>query len=470
MKKRIILIVALLLVALSVGAAIYLLGPKVTARNAIAGVAGDLLDRDEIKPLAQIFKKGSVSFSAEIDTQAMYTPIYGDLYIGEKLDLSLDGKLCFGKNSLFLQNADLHLNDFEMRGDLYIGKKYAYLESDLVGGAVGMIKGEMTDALKSSELAREMPEELYRELLPLMKEYDGISEDGRSFGKSLLMEHLTDLIACVEKNATYQSETREVLLQGEPTKCRVITVTLDGEGIRAILCQLSSSLDDERLCKLIDRNAWLLTGFLVPENMKIDSLSAYLAQRVENAAPEDDEIWTLEIATPRFSSKLLSLRMMSEGEPVFSLDFGRDGIQKTDHITACVADSTYTYSITNHADGVRGASLDRRLDRGVFPLFSLSIDEQNDSFCLFWREGDTERYLMGDWIETKESTTVIAEKITDAEGNWMDEGFHVALTVTKKDSMPRALGKKEVRNLFDLTFDEAWEIITKSRGLWEQFL
>jgi hypothetical protein len=77
---------------------------------------------------------------------------------------------------------------------------------------------------------------------------------------------------------------------------------------------------------------------------------------------------------------------------------------------------------------------------------------------------------MGDWIETKRSTTVIAEKFTDDKGNWIDEGFRVELIFTKKDSMPRALGKKEVRNVFDLTFDEAWEIITKSRGLWEKFL
>jgi len=77
---------------------------------------------------------------------------------------------------------------------------------------------------------------------------------------------------------------------------------------------------------------------------------------------------------------------------------------------------------------------------------------------------------MGDWIETKKSTTVIAEKFTDDKGSWIDEGFHIELTFQMKDKMPKPLAKKAVRNLFDLTTDDIWEIITKSRGLWAQLL
>lgn len=478
MKKRRLLIALILLAVLGVGLLIYLNTPRIVARNALAGVADDLLDRSELKPLVKMSKKGSLSVSADIDTNAMYPPVNGELYIGEELDLSLDGKLYFGKGTLFLKNACLGLNGFQTEADLYVGKKYAYLDSDLTGGAVGMIKGEMTEALKSSELAREMPVELYRELLPMMKEYDGISEEKKS-DSSLLLEYLAELVLCVEKNADYKSETREVLLQGERVKCRVVTATLDADGVRAVLHRLSEMLSDEAFCEVIDQYGSLLNDLLVglgilSEDTWLKSPSGALRQwlqaETESWESATDATRVVEIVTPRLSSKLLSLRFLDGDNALFSLDFGKEGAKKTDRITVSVGSVSYTYSISPHADGIRCASLYRELDRGVYPLFSLSIDEQNDSFCLFWRDGGTERYLMGDWIETKKSTTVIAEKFTDDKGSWIDEGFHIELTFQMKDKMPKPLAKKEVRNLFDLTTDDIWEIITKSRGLWAQLL
>ena len=47
---------------------------------------------------------------------------------------------------------------------------------------------------------------------------------------------------------------------------------------------------------------------------------------------------------------------------------------------------------------------------------------------------------------------------------------NIELTFQMKDKMPKPLAKKEVRNIFDLTTDDIWEIITKSRGLWAQLL
>ena len=104
MKKRRLLIALILLAVLGVGLLIYLNIPRIVARNALAGVADDLLDRSELKPLVKMSKKGALSVSADIDTNAMYPPVNGELYIGEELDLSLDGKLYFGKGTLFLKH------------------------------------------------------------------------------------------------------------------------------------------------------------------------------------------------------------------------------------------------------------------------------------------------------------------------------------------------------------------------------
>lgn len=481
MKKKILPITLILLVALGVGAMIYLNLPKIAARNALAGMADDLLDRAELKPLVRASQKGSFSLSADIDTNAMYEPIYGDFYIGEELDLSFDGKLYFGKKSLFLKNASLELNGFEMQADLYIGKKHAYLESDLTGSALGMIKGDMTEALKNSELAREMPPELYRKLLSLMKEYDGISEEPKKSKKSLLLEHLAELILCVEKNADYKSEIREVLLQGERVKCRVITATLDSNGIKAVLRQLSESLEDEDLCAAIDQYGDVLNDLSVSlgvlsENAWIKSPSAHLRQwldeELERLESTDANAQTMiEIVTPRFSSKLLSLRVSDGDNSLFALDFGKEGAEKTDCITVSVGKASYTYSISRRDESGYVAELFcTQESRERVSLFLLSVDKDTERFSVVWRSGDTERTLTGKWIENKKSTTVIAEQFTDREGNLIDEGFHVELTVAVKDTMPKPLGKKEVRNLFDLTTDEIWEIITKSRGLWELLL
>ena len=473
MKKRILLIVAIALAVLTVGTVIYLNSPKVVARNALAGVADDLLDRAELKPLIKMSQKGSMSLSAEIDTATMY----GEGYLGEQIDASFGGTLYFGKKSLFLKNAYLDLSlperriDFEGSADLYIGKQYAYLESDLVGGAVGMIKGEMTEALKNSELAPEMPEELYRELLPAMKKYDGISEDPTS--ENLLLKHLMRLISSFEKNADYKSEMREVLLQGEHAKCRVITITLDREALRAVLNTLLESLADEDVKALLDDNQWLLEPILIrlgllSEYAKIESLSSYLTDALETEADGlKDESWRLEIVTPRFSSELLSLRLLAEEESIFFLNLGEEGIQNSSCMTLSVGKVTYCYFLSqSDADGYT-VSLTRD---GEEVLFSLAVDKNAQAFELAWREGKTERSLVGAWIETQKSTTVTAEKFTDENGKWIDEGFSVELTFTIKDSMPGALKKSEIRNVFDLTLDDVWEIITKSRGLFKIFI
>lgn len=491
MKKKSILIVVLLLVALSVvGAVVYLNRPKVVARNALAGVAEDLLDRAELKPLVKMSQKGSVSLSAEIDTGTMYGSVYGDDYIGRDIDASFGGKLYFGKSSLFLKNAYLDLSvpaekiDFDAQADLYVGKRYAYIESDLVGGAVGIIRGEMTEALKNSELAPEMPEELYRELLPAMKRYDGISRDGNGSGEKALLKHLAGLLACFEENATYEVERRELLLQGESVKCRVITVTLDRGDLLALLHELSEMLNDESLCVQIDQNQWLLQPLLtrmglISEYAQVEKLSAYLNERLDAEVKRQESLdadsqWILELATPRRSSKLLSLRLFTREETLFSLDFGKKGLQKTDDITVCVRGCAYTYSISRKGEtGEKGygADLYRAQDDGEkISLFFFSVDKETDSFAVFWREGDLERYLTGSWVETQKSTTVTLERFTDVRGNFIDEGFCVEMTFTVKDSMPKALNKKEVRNLFDLTLDDVWEIITKSKGLLEFFM
>ena len=265
MKKKIIVIAVILLILLGIGSLIYLNLPHVVARNALAGVMDDFLDRDELSPLVKMMKKGSLTFSAELDTEEMYGDLYGDRYIGRRYNASVGGTLYFGGDSLFLKNAYADVSvpkekiDFELHADVYLGSDYLYVESEeLFGGAVGMIRGEMTEALKHSELAREMPPELYRELLPAMKDYDGLSDRQKSKGDQLLMSHLWELLRSVEKNASYESETREVLLQGEHAKCRVITVTLDRDDVSVFLYRLQASLDDEALCQWIDQNAWYL--------------------------------------------------------------------------------------------------------------------------------------------------------------------------------------------------------------------
>ena len=476
MKKRILLIVALALAALSVGLVIYLNSPRVVARNAMAGVADDLLSRAELKPLVKTSKKGSLELSATLDTGVMYGSVYGDSYIGEVIQAELGGKLYFGKDSLFFKNAYLELSvpkshiDFEGSADLYIGKKYAYLESDLVGGNVGMIKGEMTEALKNSELAREMPEELYYELLPAMKKYDGITE-GRST-KSILMDYLIELVTSFEKNADYKSETREILLQGERVKCRVITITLDREDLIAVLEILADCAEDERIGALLDENQWLLEPMLnrlgiLPEDAASKGLSACLSELLRAGAYGlRCEDWRIEIATPRYSSKLLSWRLFAEDEEVFSLDFGREGIQKSNRLTLFAGGTEIVYEISQKDDAGYAASL----TRGEEILFSLAVDKNAETFEAFWRENGALRSLGGVWRESKERTTVTVERFTDPEGSLIDEGFSLELTVTPKDTMPKPLGKKEIRNIFDLTLDDVWEIITKSSDLLEFLL
>ena len=486
MKKKIIVIAVILLTLAGLGALIYFNLPHVVARNALAGVTSDFLGRDELKPLVKATRKGSIDLSTELDTEEMYGELYGDRYIGRRYNASVGGKLYFGKDSLFLQNgyADVSVPkekiDFDIHADIYLESDYLYVESEeLFGGAVGMIKGEMAEALKSSELAREMPPELYRELLPAMKRYDGFSGRQKREDGQLLIGHLGDLLKAVEKNATYECEIREVLLQGEHAKCRVITVTLEREDVEALLRQLQTSLDDEALCQWIDQNKWYLQPILIrmgllPENVEVESLASYLSERLDAGIEaweneENDTPWVLEITTPRFSSKLLSLSLRHGEERLLALDFGIEGIKKSSCFTVCVKDATYVYIILQRDEQAVRAELIRSLDREEVPLFSLCVDREEETFELLWRDGDRERRVEGSWVETKRSTTVTLERFLDTEGNWIDEGFEIRLTVDQKDSMPKALPKREVKNIFDLTVDDLKEIIVNSKDILKFF-
>ena len=124
LRNKLFLIIASAILVVAIGAgiafAVYVNAPENVAISAVTGVIEDFAEREEISPIVEILKGGSVSISAEkIEDDDGYDVLNGG---------SINGKVYFSSDAIYLNDIDIELDGDEISGNLYVSNEKIYIE------------------------------------------------------------------------------------------------------------------------------------------------------------------------------------------------------------------------------------------------------------------------------------------------------------------------------------------------------
>ncbi len=448
MKKLIIILAAIfvLIAGAATGVAIYSNQPKVVARNAVLGAISNFIEREEIEPFANMLDGGSLELDANID-----------LGIFAIDPFSASGKLYFSDDALMIKDFSAKTGDIDISGEAYFSSELSYVTSaDILGGSYGAVRGEMSDTFRSNSFWRNklLTAEEVEHLDSLLGAYDAgadgkLERDLEKYTK----KYSKILIKAFEEEARYKVETEKVKIGGERVKVRVVSVSIDEEGMYEIAKTLCNELkNDKELRKAVS-------------DYSGDNISAYdemlvaFEARINDYAPTPDYKYVVKIMTPKLSSRLLRLEISKKYEdenyPVLELDVGKKGIKKTDRISFIANGETVEYRITENSSKEYKAKVSLSYDGEAETILKISIDKKDDTFKLSSSLYDFE--ISGGLVKKGRVLTVAPDFIRLGDVSVRD--LDITFVIKEKDKMPKSLKKDEVRTVFEIPSNKLKNIL-----------
>ena len=411
MKIFAIILCALLSLGLIASAVLYY-SPQATAINAVVGATKDFAKRDEISPLYQMLKEGSLEFSASEVKQ-------NDENLLE--NSSLSGKIYFSKDAMMYENINIKLSNLlDISGNMYFSNDLIYIEEDtILNGAYGMKPKNFVSDLENSIFAADsgskyaMDEDLYDAILRSGNAVD-LNEMEKDLDK-LLNTYTREMWLIVCKYAEFDSNTKNVNLNGTKKSARVITVEVDAEAMANIIEDAYDYLaNDDQILEFIRDHESVLTLVFgeMYDASEYGTLADAFEEVIQDLAPDVEDLCNeiednkdtfetleFEIVTSKFSAKLLKFTLNVKGVEVFTVDLGEQGMKNTDQITLKSFDSEIVYSMNKYetrsvatlkVDDEKIMSVTVNHNRGTFKLETdtctisgmLEHNEEEDTYTL----------------------------------------------------------------------------------------
>ena len=492
MKKWIISILAVLIVGGGATTAAVLVvknQPENVAISALAGIFDDALERQEIEPLVNMIKGGSLS----VDVSHLSADDGKENPLEELGISKIGGKIYFSDdNKFFIQNAGLDLEDGSIRGDLFVSDELVYVKSDLLGGAYGVKMDELLEQFEDSifhysgksdfSLTKSESGDVSDLLESFME-----SAENEDFAKdaSDLFEYYVE--KCWEifcENVSIESDTKSVKVGKEKINARVISFSFDDRDIADALEEFAEFIDDDdKIEKFVNKYEDMLDTSLEAFGIKADDLVDEIVDFLDMCAEEVDDSFdkiSVEIVTPKLSSKLLKLTVKYEEgnfEGSFILDCGKDGIAKSNRISVTVSEvSDYTdyehseeeiliYEVSKNDSGRYTSSLrceyawnnSLQGDEEEFELLSVDINKKTGKFSIKLR--DEAVAISGKWAQNGDATTFTLQELARGYDEDIDDyrnviDMDIRIVVDEKDSMPSVdkytdLAKIEEDDVYD---------------------
>lgn len=487
-KKLLIVGIALLvLLAALITAVVIFTSPKAVALRSIKNFTEDIVKRDEVKPIYKTLKGGSVEVSLdkliEKDGEDEDDLLDGDYYAG---------KIYFGKNKLMIDNFDSKIGGTKLEGQLYISDDEIYItEENILDGTYGIKFKDLAKDLKDSIFAPdsgsdyEIPEDVFDSIINALESIDEISKVEKDASKTIKKVY-KNVIDIVLKNADISSEKTSVRINGEKTKVRCITISIDGKALSNIVMDLYDYLrDSKEISKFLDEYNDLFVamfgGFYDTDKYDTfkevyDEFFENYEDFIDNLCDEiEDEFETLDImiSTPKRSSKLLKLEVEMDGESILSLDCGKKGIKKTDSITLEIADTKITYNVTANNRKAFNAKLVLKTPYDDKYTLEVEIDKKADTYKATYTESDdddySDKYIIKGKISTKfKKTTMTVDKVTNKYSFYGDDyectyDVKSTIVIDQKDKMPKR--EKNYSTLSDITETDIEKWIKKLEKL-----
>ena len=361
MKKILISLIVLVAVcsAVLVGITVYMNQPEAVAIRAITGSVTQFVERDEIAFAYDTVRQGSIDFSVkEWEDEDGYDELEGG---------SVSGKLYFSDSSLMLKDFYLDLYDVKLDGNVYLSDEMVYVEeNEILGEAYGVNFSDLASIFDKSifsydaNSAYSLPEDVSDTIANYDHENSlAMKKDAEALAKKLIM----DLWDSFCENASIESEIKEVRIGGEKIKARVICIEVTGDDLADFLEDAIVILEDHKeLNDFIDtyddelKELFSSLGLPTPEDLdESDSFRKIYDEYLEMLNEEMDdfckevkkemETIDIEIVTPKLRSNLLLLTVEYDGDTVFSLDCGKEGIEGSDEIALEIYEERLVYKV-----------------------------------------------------------------------------------------------------------------------------
>lgn len=515
-KKLIASLISAVVVIGIIVAVIVMNNPKYVFKKSLTGAIEDLGKRSELATLTQALEKGSITVDGTL----------GEELLGEEGEVSFGGKFYFNSGKKLADSSvyveDLHAKvshdgaTGEIKGNAYFSSEYMYIaDCNLMDGCYGLVRGDLKDEFLDSEWIDELiDDEDMQDAVASILDYIDKEKD---------MKLIEDVVAKVEeysktlekllvKYAEFEKENKSINCGDGKTDCRVITLTVDEKAVADILNDLYDIIEkDDDLRDLVMDNAEeildMLEGVLNEAGVEVD------IKDVEDFYDDqllDEDTWdelvemveeldfevAISVATGKMSTALRQLSVVVEtkmfgekSEVEFVLNFGKQGVKKTNHISAELdGEELFVYEISENSKKMYKAAFsiplyDSEKDKNVMTeVINIEVNREKDKFEFAiindhkdYMTGDKieERYVVsGKFVEEGGAVTISVqefEEIYDGESESTMK-LDINVTIDKKDKMPKLEKKDDVKSVFEMSMDDFEEIAENFQKEFEGFM
>ena len=483
-KKLIILASTVLVIVGALVAFLIVIGsPKYVTLRSVNNFVEGITKRDEVKPIYNTLKKGSVDFSlenlTEIDSDGYsYDVLDGDYY---------SGKLYFGKNKIMLDKFNSSISGVKLIGQVYMSDEEMYVsEEKILGGSYGIKYSDLLKEFKDSILAPDsdsdyaLDEETYDNIVSILENIENINDLSADVNKTA-EKVIEDILNIFIDNAEFSSKKTSVRINREKTNVRQITIEVDGDAMSTIIMETYDYLRDSKdISKLLSDYDDLIYSILetTGSSDEYDSAAEAYEEFFENyeeyvedlcdSIEENFEGLVITISTPKRQAKILKLEIEYDGAEILTIDCGKKGIKKSDAISIEVLNTTISYKISEDSNKAFKAKFELENGNGDNYTVSVEIDKKADSYRVVYNNEkgfyDNEKYtIKGSISDSFNKTMITIDKIAYAQtdlyyGEEYKTNYKVDCNVIIKpyDIMPGR--DKNYYKLSDITDEdiEAW--------------
>jgi hypothetical protein len=469
---------------------------KNVALRAIDGAIEGLCEREEMEYFNNLLTGGSVTadFKSKIDGA----------------DVKASGKIYFELENYSLMYDDLSLSvkmgekKIDITGSAYIDQETVYIQNEeILKGTYGIEKGSLAEGFKKSvfnpdsdsEMA--LPEEMYDLILKTLEIAESdLPEDMSEDALDLVDTYVTKARKLIFKHAEYSSATEEVKVGGEEIKARVVSVIITPETIANFVADFYEYLKDdddvrdflvkyyEEFESAIELAAKTEGGTFDKDldigeayDDAVEALGDQVDKIVEQMKDTDEGFVAIRLATPKSSAKLMKAWVVIgedvediEDDPddlteIASIDFGEDGVKKTNAITIIVGGEKIKYTVKEDDDG----AITYKLSMGDNAYISLELDEDNEKFAIKFAEGKyTAISVSGKYTTKGDSATFELKKIMSGETNILteDNDIDLILTFEESDGMPSP--EKDIKPILELDKEDIEKITERAMKMFSE--
>ena len=282
--------------------------------------------------------------------------------------MQLSGKAYFAKDAFMLENVSvtgIGKSNLSLEFDAYFDKSTAYVtEEKILGGTYGIEIGELADDLSNSVVAPSkntdysLDQKTFDRIKKVLEYVDDMDTESMTKDvEKMVTRYVKQGWKILEENAEYDSKTKKVSVGGSKIEARIITVTIDKYALIDMIEDVLDYVEDDDelydyLAENYDQIAGLVDyGDIMPQNF--DKLWEETIKAVRETVSYIQQMQindiTVELVTPKFSSKLLKVSLLYGGNTLGSLDVGEDGVKESEKITFTARGHEYVYEIKENS-------------------------------------------------------------------------------------------------------------------------